>query len=223
MTQAKVEAVVTHLTQAALQAPGSLTMLVHLRDALVILHAWTTAYRGTESGMLCLLDLHTSERVPIFPNGYDPAIPLPSTFTGLPTHGTKTNKRSRCHQVPVKYQLKDQPEFCFLSHLWVFMDICSRAGMPIQHYILRPLTPDHKGFKEAPYSGDSTAKMLQKYLKQVSTFSGETSHSLRRGSLQAVAHLSGVAAAAQHGRIKTPAVLDVYLHPEQHYKRLRST
>eukprot|EP00798_Chlamydomonas_sp_ICE-L_P025854 gene25854-biopygen20342 len=81
MTQSKVEAVATHLTQAALQAPDSLTMIVHLRDALVILHSWATAYRGIKSGMLCLLNLHTPERVPIFPNGYDPAIPLPSTFT----------------------------------------------------------------------------------------------------------------------------------------------
>eukprot|EP00798_Chlamydomonas_sp_ICE-L_P000097 gene97-biopygen3398 len=182
MTEAKVEAVVTHLNQAALEAPDSWTKLIHLRDALVILHAWKTAYGGTaESGKLCLLDLHTSDKL------------------RLPTHGTKTNKRSRCHQVPVEYQLMDQPEFCFLRHLWDFMALCYRTGMPVQHYILRPLTPNHKGFKEAPYSGSTTTKRIEKYLQELSLFTGETSHSLRRGSLQAVAQLSGVAAAAQHG------------------------
>jgi hypothetical protein len=222
LTQAKVEALVTKLDLAARQSADHLTMLVHMRNALVSLHAWTTAYRGTESGKLCLLDLHTTERVPIFPDGYDPDIPLPKTITGLPTHGTKTCKRSRCHQEPVQYHLLDKPEFCFLRHLWAYMQLCHFTGKPVQHYILRPLTPNLKEFKEAPYSGSSTTKMVQTQLQQLSLFTGETSHSLRRGSLQAVAQLSGVPAAAQHGRIKTPAVLDLYLHPGRHLKRLRS-
>ena len=124
LTQAKVEALVTKLDLAARQSADHLTMLVQMRNALVILHAWTTAYRGTESGKLCLLDLHTTERVPIFPNGYDPDIPLPKTITGLPSHGTKTCKRSRCHQEPVQYHLLDKPEFCFLRHLWAYMQLC---------------------------------------------------------------------------------------------------
>lgn len=217
ITQDKVLALVAYLHKGARAAPTALEAISLLRDALLVEHAWLTAYRGKEGGMLCLPDLHSATHAPLFPSGYDPTVPLPEHLVTLPTHGTKTNRRGRSYQDPVYFhQETSDPAHCFLSHLWVFLQLCHLTGHTITHYIMRPLLPSKKGFKEAPYSSSSFAKLIQSHLTTLGMYSGETSHSFRRGTLQATAAKSGRQAAALHGNIKSPKVLSLYLHPARH-------
>eukprot|EP00798_Chlamydomonas_sp_ICE-L_P021123 gene21123-biopygen29849 len=226
MVISKVHALVAYLDVEARRASDPVKRISFLRDAVSILHAWETAYRGTEGGKLCLPDLHTPNRVQLYPNGYDPSVPMPEVLLSLPTHGTKTKKKGRVYQAPVYIKLHPQPAVCLLSHLWAFQQLCYLSGFPIRHYILRPSTYTQKGFREAPYSGCLFTKMVQKHLKAIQLFNHETAHSFRRGALQAAAQAAGpsqsaqLAAAAAAGRIQTPAVVQLYLHPERHLPRL---
>eukprot|EP00798_Chlamydomonas_sp_ICE-L_P003061 gene3061-biopygen20802 len=226
MVISKVHALVAYLDVEARRASDPVKRISFLRDAVSILHAWETAYRGTEGGKLCLPDLHTPNRVQLYPNGYDPSVPMPEVLLSLPTHGTKTKKKGRVYQAPVYIKLHPQPAVCLLSHLWAFQQMCYLSGFPIRHYILRPSTYTQKGFREAPYSGCLFTKMVQKHLKAIQLFNHETAHSFRRGALQAAAQAAGpsqsaqLAAAAAAGRIQTPAVVQLYLHPERHLARL---
>eukprot|EP00798_Chlamydomonas_sp_ICE-L_P026376 gene26376-biopygen11331 len=90
--------------------------------------------------------------------------------------------------------------------------------------------PNHSSFKEAPYSTSSFIHRIHKHLGDSGLDNRETSHSFRRGTLQATSQAAidsslaisaGRAAAAQHGRIKTPHIVDLYLSPHRHWARFK--
>ena len=223
-TLPKVEAVVTNLSARITGARPPLVNICTERDALLILYSWDSGMRGKDGGSLTLLDLTRVDRTPIFPHGYDSTVVLPTEVWILPTHGTKTNKRSRNHQepIPLKQQAPERASYCFLRRLWVYMAYCKEQGYPITHYLFRPLGPDRLSFKEAPTSSSSLNQTFKTQLKALGIYNGETPHGLRRGTLQATASSpGGVLAAALQGQIKTPSVLKRYLDPHRHEGRAK--
>eukprot|EP00798_Chlamydomonas_sp_ICE-L_P016039 gene16039-biopygen25035 len=220
ISKGKTEQLVRYLDGHAGRAPKVLQRLVYFRDALMVKHVWATAYRGKEGGRLCLLDLHYKDDRQIFPNGYDPTVSLPNEVVIKLTYGTKTNKRSRKHQEPVEYFLEPSSGYCFWGHLWAYLQLSHLAGYTVNHFVFRPLASRRDRFKEdQPFSCCALIKRVQKHLKDMGAYDGETSHSFRRGTLQASAEVGGHDAAARHGRIKTPAVVDRYLDLKKHLAR----
>lgn len=208
---------IRHVAALGPQAPA-LERLETLRDLCLVLYAWHSAMRGTEGGRLSLADLHDSQRRPLFPSGYDPSVPVPTDLWVLPGHGTKTNKRGRNHQDPVhlpaQASLSDK-HLCFVTWLWFFLDQSHKTGQTVQHYIFRPLSPSWAAFQEQAYSCTSFAKMIKARLTAIGLYSGETTHSFRRGTLQATNAQAGILAAAVQGRIKTPQILNKYLDTQR--------
>ena len=224
-TRPKLEAVVTQITGEISLTHSPLQNLCLERDALLLLYSWDSAMRGKEGGSLCLFDLHTADKVQIFPNAFSPNSPLPTVLLVLPTHGTKTNKRGRAHQDPIRIDLQPTGSaFCFITRLWSFMEYSHLHGLTISHYLFRPLDASRSGFKEAAYSSSSLNHMYKGRLSGLGLFSGETPHGLRRGTLQATAADpdGGTLAAALQGRIKTPKILERYLDTHRHLGRLKS-
>eukprot|EP00798_Chlamydomonas_sp_ICE-L_P004269 gene4269-biopygen21992 len=74
MVESKVLALMAYLHQLARTAHTVVKAISFFRDALLVEHAWLTAYRGKEGGMLCLPDLHHADLTPIFPDGYSPGV-----------------------------------------------------------------------------------------------------------------------------------------------------
>ena len=224
-TLLKVEAVVNSLSERITGTRHPLVNICSERDALLLLYSWDSGMRGKDGGSLTLMDLTRMDRTPIFPSGYDSTIRLPPEVWILPTHGTKTNKRSRNHQepIPLKQQAPERASYCFLRRLWVYLAYCQEHGHPITHYLFRPLGPDRLSFKEAPTSSSSFNQTFKTQLKALGIYNGETPHGLRRGTLQATASSSpgGVLAAALQGQIRTPSVLKRYLDPHRHEGRAK--
>ena len=221
MTKALMVQLVAHVGQFRSGSSTPFHFLSQQRDILLILYSWYSAMRGKEGGQLCLSDLHRSDRSPLFPQGiFQPGTPVPNEIWVFPTHGTKTNKRSRNHQDPAHIaRVVGAPDLCFPSLLWAFLELSHLTGHPVSHFIFRPQTPVRGQFKEAPFTSSSFLKMVQGYLGQLGMFNGETGHSFRRGTLQATAAENGPLAAAVQGRIKTPAILGRYLDPSRHLNR----
>ena len=113
----------------------------------------------------------------------------------------------------------ETPEVCSLRRLWAFLRLCHATGLTVTHYVLRPLTPDRRGFKEAPFSSNSYIKMLQRHLTAIGLFNGETGHSIRRGGIQYTHQTEGRLAAAQKSKHKHSKTLDLYLNETRHFGR----
>ena len=220
LTPALVLDLMAHFDQEMIRLTNPFEQLLNQRDRLLILYNWHSSMRGKEGGQLCLPDLHTSGRKQLFPEAYQTGVPVPDELWVYPTHGTKTNKRSRAHQDPAVIKKEVDPRMCFPTQLWAFMEMCSTSGHPLSHFLFRPQTAIRGQLKEAPFSTSSFIQMLQKHLTKIGKLSGETSHSCRRGALQDTASREGPLAAALQGRIKTPAVLARYLNPFRHMDRL---
>ena len=223
MSEALTRQLIQHIDTLVSQSSSSFEKLLHLRDGLLLLFAWYSAMRGKEGGELCLPDLHWADCSPYFPNGYLPGTPVPSEIWVYPTHGTKTNKRSRIHQDPAHVEASSDPLMCFPSRLWSYLELSLASGHPISHFLFRPQTAVRGHFKESAYSSSSFGKMLQNHLSSIGKHTGETGHSFRRGTLQATASKEGMLAAAVQGRIKTPAILQRYLDPYRHLGRVPPT
>lgn len=59
-----------------------------------------------------------------------------------------------------------------------------RVGVPIDGYLLRPLSDDGSHFKEEPLSTDNINKRLQLHLRRLGLYeNGVSTHGLRRGTV----------------------------------------
>ncbi|KAG2436840.1 hypothetical protein HXX76_006360 [Chlamydomonas incerta] len=193
MTEAKYRALAFYLwSQADTAAFGSLGCLVLLRDLLCVLLMWQTAVRGHDVGKLGLGDF-------VDPN--NPALP----YQGFPLsppwtwgsylgpvlcfreRGTKTYKLARA---PPVYLAPDlwEPRLSVPRVLALYLALCSAPDAPpgsrVQDLLFRPLTPDQRGFKDAPLSSSSMGARLRLHLHAAGLYGGETVHSFRRGALQ---------------------------------------
>jgi hypothetical protein len=223
LTADKVPLLIAHIDALAASSAGGMELLTLSRDAVLLLYSWHSTMRGTEGGRLVIADFHTAGRVQLFPDGFRPYTPAPEKLLILPTHGTKTNKRSRNHQDPVNLVRHEDPNLCVIRRLWSFMDMCFLGGQAPETFVLRPLSPNGAGFKHAAYSSSSFNKsQVIKYLTAAGIYEGETGHSFRRGGLQHTAHVAGPLAAALQGRIRTPSILARYLDPSRHLDNCRA-
>jgi hypothetical protein len=112
------------------------------------------------------------------------------------------------------------PDQCAIRQLWVYLQCAHLDGHAVKGYLFRPLLATQRGFKETPWATTCFIHRIQGHLQHLGMFAGETSHSIRRGTLQHTAHVHGVAAAQAQSQIKTAAVLQVYLDPYRHQGRV---
>ena len=63
------------------------------------------------------------------------------------------------------------------------MQVFLWVGLSTSGFLLRPFQPDKRSFKDQPLGTDAYLKQLQHHLRQTGLFSGETTHSLRRGTV----------------------------------------
>ena len=221
MTEPKLHQLILHLDDLIRGESNQMVQLGYARDIVMLLYSWDSSMRGKEGGKLCLPDLHDASQQQLFPDpaGYQVSLAQPSEIWIRPTHGTKVNKQGRNKQDPVRLVAGPNPCFCVVSRMWKYLKCCKVAKQPISHYLLRPFTSNKRGFKEKPYSSSSFGKRVKQLALTLGIYNGETGHSFRRGSLQHTHSVDGVLAAAEQGRIKTPAILARYLDPGRHQGR----
>ncbi|KXZ56500.1 hypothetical protein GPECTOR_1g448 [Gonium pectorale] len=84
-------------------------------------------------------------------------------------------------------------------------------------YVLRPLVPSHKSFRNAPLTSNALGNRLHDHLVVAGLYEGDACHSFRRGSLQA-AHARGATREELKAKaqIATESVLDLYLDRTAH-------
>lgn len=61
--------------------------------------------------------------------------------------------------------------------------VCTWAGVPTDGYLLRPLSKSGAAFLSSPLATDEICKRLQHHLRRLGLYEGETTHSLRRGTV----------------------------------------
>ena len=239
LTRVKIEVVGKQLLPLALnESVGTMDRLAAMRDITLMLFLWESSLRGREAGNLGLGDLYDcGSGLPLFPAGH---FPLDSGYVGPPLklrirlgRGTKTNKLSRGGQEPIDLGREDHPDPGQRSEvvglLWGFMKLCGQLGHPVTDHIFRPLNDTKNGFKSTGYSTPALSHMVRHRLEAVGLYQGETSHSFRRGSLQALEQAAGsstshsevVQMAGKQARIKTPRVVNTYLDSTRHIGRTK--
>lgn len=68
---------------------------------------------------------------------------------------------------------------CALNALQVYQWV----GVSVEPCLLRPLNQNGSSFKDEPLSSDDILKRLQHHLRRLGLAAGETTHSLRRGTV----------------------------------------
>ena len=72
-----------------------------------------------------------------------------------------------------------------VTALQLYADAARRSGQPLQVWLFRPATgPSCDGFSEVPLETGALTKRLQRHLKKMGVFEGETIYSVRRGTTQ---------------------------------------
>ena len=99
-----------------------------------------------------------------------------------------------------------------------------QQGSPLTYWLIRTSSQTSRGtFAQEPLATSALHHRVQKYLKAMGNWQGETVHSLRRGSTQG-AKESGLTDAeiARQRLWASEESVRLYGHPTRHLRRLRS-
>ncbi|KXZ45432.1 hypothetical protein GPECTOR_54g172 [Gonium pectorale] len=227
LTPEKYKRLCVYLFQRYLGEPGVVAGLVLLRDLLCSQYMWQSTMRGHDTGKLGLADFCDPDR----PGAVDTRLPLPPPWSWpagrqyrlcVRERGTKTSRTRRADPVFLEPN-PGRPELCFPRTLALYMWRSAQPGAPgcaVRSWLFRPLTSDRRGFKEEPLSSSALGARIRRHLRDADLYAGETSHSFRRGALQAAAAEGvGTAGLMGLGQIRSPAILARYLDPHRHGAR----
>ncbi|KXZ41017.1 hypothetical protein GPECTOR_973g240 [Gonium pectorale] len=190
-------------------------------------YMWESAQRGKDTGSLRLSDFVFPDQ----PRVVDTRLlNLPPPFLWaagssyafcVREQGTKTYRTVRAPAVYLN--TREDWALCFPRTFAYYLWRCRQvdvAGCAVVDYLFRPLTPDHRSFKEEPLSSQALGARIQTHLRAAELYEGEANHSFRRGVLQAAeAGGSDAAALLTLGQMRSEQTLKRYLAPERHLGR----
>ena len=220
---AKYWALVQYLREQASRAPtaGQATLLY--RDLCALAYMWEVGCRARECGRVLLEDFR-----------YDnlacevawPDLEAGALRPGLrvlveSSLGTKTAKNKHPGVIALMTEGSEEGPAVLVTALQLYADAARRSGQPLQVWLFRPATgPSCDGFSKVPLETGALPKRLQRHLKKMGVFEGETIYSVRRGTTQEAkaggASLAEIAERQLWASLKSAAL---YAHPTRHWRK----
>ena len=221
LTAAKLAQLAHYLLGLVASASRPLTRAAYLRDHTLFILLWHTSKRAHDGGKLTFDDLREPD------NGSQPfrGLPLPLPAENEPYSsgvvlridqlGTKTYRAIRAP--PIRLLPGPDASTCAIRALARYLAAVTSLGAPASRYLFRPLDRTQTTFADSPFSTAAIAARLRLHLQTAGLYEGEAAHSFRRGSLQHDA-ATGATLPDLHarGQIRSPATLQLYLHPTRH-------
>jgi len=208
------------------QARASITPIskaVYLRDLCFEAYLWETGQRGKEAGCLLISDFTYGDIwcTPAFPSisasNLHPALPILVESS----RGTKTRKTKHPGTLVLQRGLDDNGNGLLLHYLPSYVQAMYAAGSPLTGLLFKPLSHCQTRFVERPYTSGAYSARLKSHLIACSTWDGETAHSVRRGSTQALKASGATTSEIAEQRLwRRDTTVDLYLHAARHKRRL---
>ena len=215
--------VITYLIHKAITSVTPISKAVYLRDLCLEAYLWETGQRGKEAGCLLVTDFTYGDTwcTPAFPSisasNLLPALPIMVESS----RGTKTRKTKHPGTLVLQRVLGDNGNGILLHYLPSYAQAMNEAGSPLTGIMFKPLSPSQTQFEERPYTSGAYSARLKSHLTACSTWSGETAHSVRRGSTQALkASGASTSEIAEQRLWRRETTVDLYLHATRHKRRL---
>ena len=195
-----------------------------LRDATMAAYLWETGQRGKEGGELLLSDFSYAD-VACTPAWEDLARGFPQTLDPLlveSSQGTKSRKTKHPGTLELQLQPSEEDGGGFLvSLIPVYSAAMESSGSPLTRNLFLSSYSGTDQFSPDAFTGDAFNKRLQTHLKAMGEWSGESTHSLRRGSTQLLKARGASAAEIAELRLwRRDTTVDLYLHLSRHKARL---
>ena len=213
-----------YLIGEADSAPSPYDEAIILRDAALAAYLWETGQRGKEGGELLITDFSYAD-VQCTPAWHDLVSGEPRTLDPLlveSSHGTKSRKTKHPGTLELQLQPSEEDGGGFLvSLIPTYARAMAQSGSPLSLYLFKTSLIGKEAFGGDGITGDAYNKRLQKHLKAMEAWSGESTHSLRRGSTQLLrANGASVAQIAEQRLWRRDTTVDLYLHLSRHKARL---
>ena len=224
MTLSKHLQLVDYLSTKASASALPISKAVYLRDLCFEAYLWETGQRGKEAGCLLITDFTYGDTwcTPAFPS-----ISASNLFPALPitvesSRGTKTRKTKHPGTLTLQRGLMgDDGHGVLLHYLPSYAQAMREAGSPLTGLLFKPLSPNQTQFEERPYTSGAYSARLKTHLAACSTWDGETAHSVRRGSTQALKASGATTSEIAEQRLwRRDTTVDLYLHTARHKRRL---
>jgi integrase len=220
-TPDKVGSLLRCLSAKAAAEPQAEKRWLLERDGALISYCWTSSQRGGDGGRLRVGDVRLSLQVKqplVLP--FPPGFLVSGVSVFVVPFQTKTSKASRADPITFTVSELGSPQ-CFVS----WLDRFSRSGVLLGVGFADPMAYLFSSSRCADVAVTSRLlnSRLQSHLEALGMWGGETSHSFRRGSLQAAATQGAdLGVVASLGQIKSVKTLGLYLNRGSHLKRLRA-
>ena len=179
---------------------------------------WGTMMRGNEVGGMQLAGLRLADGSSALPKLWLVLTLAPGEEWLIKPVQTKTEKANVVRPRRV--------QFGVVAHdldpgVWVHRALLTAtlARQPITGHLVRPMTRDRQGFKEAPLKSTALNCVLKKRLSEAGVLAGQTPHGIRRGAIQA----AGAAGRCpqevmEQAHMVTPGVFQRYMDPVRHLR-----
>ena len=223
LTLAKHLKIISYLDARAEAALGPIARATFLRDLCLEAYLWETGQRGKEAGNLLITDLTYGDTwcTPAFPSicaeSLRPALPIYIESS----RGTKSRKTKHPGTLTLQRTADGDGHGLLISYLPKYAKAMSDAGSPLVGLLFKPLAPSQTRFEERPYTSGAYSARLKCHLIACSTWDGESAHSVRRGSTQALkASGASTSEIAEQRLWARDTTVDLYLHASRHKRRL---
>ena len=194
------------------------------RDACLTAYLWETGQRGKEGCQLLVTDFCYGE-TRCTPAWLDLVEGKPNTNYPLlveSSRGTKSRKTKHPGTLELETEVNPALGTGFMVRLIPPYACAMRAsGRPLLSRLFMKSNATQDGFDNDDFKSDAFNKRLQKHLKAIGLWGGETTHSLRRGSTQLLKELGATVSEIGEKRLwRRDTTIDLYLHKTRHRARL---
>ena len=194
------------------------------RDACLSAYLWETGQRGKEGCQLLVTDFCYGN-VRCTPAWLDLVEGQPGTNYPLlveSSRGTKSRKTKHPGTLDLDVVVNNALGTGILVKMIPPYALAMRAsGSPLLSRLFMKSNAAQDGFEDEDFKSDAFNKRLQKHLQAMGVWSGETTHSLRRGSTQLLKDLGATVSEIGEKRLwRRDTTIDLYLHKTRHKARL---
>ena len=223
LTLCKHLKLIAYLDEKASAAAGLVARATFLRDLCLEAYLWETGQRGKEAGNLLITDFTYGD------TWCTPAFSSISTATLRPdlpiyvesSRGTKSRKTKHPGVLTLQRTEDDGGHGLLLRYLPRYAQAMAEAGSPLTGILFKPLAPCQTRFVERAYTSGAYSARLKCLLLSCTTWDGETAHSVRRGSTQALKATGATTSEIAELRLwRRDTTVDLYLHASRHKRRL---
>ena len=224
MQPPKFLALMAHLDARAADATDCCTRGLLLRDKAAFAYLWESGPRGKEVSKLVLEDFRYEdlECTVAWQDLARGKLREGATLLVEPCHGTKGRLTRHPGVVALTCGLQEDGRGTFVATVPAYAAVMEALGTPLTHWLFRSGTQTAGGtFLDTCISKQGLQQRLQRHLKAMKAYQGETLHSFRRGTAQHD-NKNGEdrATLCRKRHWKGEETAELYLHPTRHLRRL---